>query len=99
MKDYNSQINLKRTNDIINFAIENNFAVYTKEGGLNDFCIIDSEKYIKINNVRPRKFIILYYKFLNGWENTLHLKYTDNLNTAIEYAKNYECEEFLKNYA
>lgn len=98
MKDYNTCINLEMVDNIVAYANNNDFEVYSKEGTLNDFFIIPSNKKIKIGNARGRNFIILFYKFRNSYSNDIYLKMTDSLETAIKYAKDFACDDFLEEY-
>lgn len=98
MRDYNTAINLETVNNIVAYANKNGFEVYSKEGALNDFFIIPSNKKIKMGNARGRNFIILFYKFRNPYSNYLYLKMTDSLETAIKYAKDFDCDDFLRDY-
>lgn len=66
MRTYTKPTSLENTEGLLTFAGKHNYPIFTKEGTSNDFHIIYSKNTIKINNIRPRKYIILYYKFQNA---------------------------------
>lgn len=92
MKNYTKLTNLENTEGLLTFAEKHNCPIFTKEGTLNDFHIIYNTGRIKVNHIRPRKYIILYYKFQNCWSNTLWQTYTDNLKLIIQFATQYGYE-------
>lgn len=100
MKTYTTPTNLKNTENLLRFAAENNCPIITQKGTLNDFHIIYNTAGIEVNNIRPRKYIILYYKFQNSWNNNLWQTHTDDFNLVKQFAKqySYENKEKLEEY-
>lgn len=92
MRTYTKPTTLENTEDLLTFAGKHNCPIFTKEGTLNDFHIVYNTCRIKVNNIRPRKYIILYYKFQNAWSNTLWQTHTDDLRLVIQFARQYGYE-------
>lgn len=100
MRAYTKSTNLENTEGLLTFAGKHNCPIITEEGTLNDFHIIYNTARIKVNNIRPRKYIILYYKFQNAWSNTLWETHTDDFHLVKQFAKQYGCKnkEKLEKY-
>lgn len=95
MKDYKRQVTLNQIEQLIKFAENNNYKIIEKQGTLNDFYVILSKTDnggIKINNIKPRKYTVVYYEFETAWSNKLYMLHTDNLDKVIELSEKYQCD-------
>lgn len=99
MKDYKRQVTLNQIEQLIKFATNNNYKIIEKQGTLNDFYVIfsktekgNTETGIKINNIKPRKYTVIYYEFETTQSNKLYMLHTDNLNKVIELSEKYQCD-------
>lgn len=80
-----NNLDLKSCDKIIEFAMSNECDINTSEGSLLDNYIIYNTDKIRIGRAKPRKYIIIVEKFLNGWSSTLQLIQTDNYNKVLKY--------------
>ena len=94
MKTHTKLTNLESTKKLIEFAEKNGCAIFTQEGTLNDFHIIVNTARIKVNNIKPRKYIICHYKFETSWSNTLWTTFTDDIHLVNQMAKHYGMNNF-----
>lgn len=103
MKDYKRQVTLNQVDQLVKFAINHNYKIIEEQGTLNDFYVIFSknineeihgktETGIKINNIKPRKYIVIYYEFETSWSNKLYMLHTDNLEKVIELSEKFQCD-------
>lgn len=99
MKDYKRQVTLNQIEQLIKFATNNNYKIIEKQGTLNDFYVIfskaengNTETGIKINNIKPRKYTVIYYEFETTQSNKLYMLHTDNLDKVIELSEKYQCD-------
>lgn len=92
MKDYTTKTNLKSIDNIVNYALEKKCLVVEEMGVLNDFYIIKNSANIRLNDIKPREYIICYYKYKNSCANDLYITVTDSIECVKRYAEKYGCE-------
>lgn len=86
MRDYNTQINYKSLNNIVDYAVEKGYAMEVIEGVLNDtYVIYNVDKQLSIKGVKARDYIILYPKFQTSWSNSFHILMTDDESKMQEF--------------
>lgn len=86
MKDFKKEISYKSLNNFVEYARNNNYDIDCIEGVLNDTYIIHNPTIdLTIKGVKARKYIILYPKFKNAWQNSFHILMTDSESKMQEF--------------
>lgn len=91
MKDYIiNNFEWKDVMKLLDLATDLGLAVDCFEGSLLDNYIIYSDKKIKINKARPRKYILIREYYINAWSSGIQLIMTDDDNKANEFIQMFD---------
>lgn len=77
----------KSVEKIRDLAIAEGAVVNRYEGALLDNFVIDGARCIRVNNIVPRKYIIIREEYLNEWSSTYSLVFTDSDGVCDEFKK------------
>lgn len=74
-RDYSAYLN--NYDEIIEYAIKNNYDVFTVPGALLDHTLIYAGKGFTLGSLKPRNYIIFTPEYVNCWSSAMKVTLTD----------------------
>ena len=87
-RDHTMYIN--NYDEIIEYAIKNDYEVYTIPGTLLDHTLICTDKAFTLGKLKPRNYIIFTPEYVNCWSSVMKMTLTDKYEAYDNFMKMYD---------